>query len=264
MTTVTDPARELAEIAERLTQGSSSPGETFLAQQFGVAEWSTDFVKIIACILERADLVANIVGKSDAMDDDHKASALNDLAQFKQGFTGTALRTAWNQGGGGLPIMKDHGRPIQYLAPIVRAEVRYPKLSEAEIAEFLDLIDAYVAELTESDEGPEFVRQAILDGLATFRFQLERIGWMGSGYALTAFREVMLVYEASKYQFSDAGDVDASAVLKGLWDILTKFKEKADKAKSWGDTAESLWKVYQLGSSVATPLLLAGKANGVI
>lgn len=264
MTAVTDPARELAEIAERLTQSSSSPGETFLPAQFGVEPWSTDFVKIIGCILERADLVGRIVQQSTAMDDDHKTSALNDLAQFKQGFTGTALRVAWNQAGGGLPIMKDHGRPIQYLAPIVRAEVRYPKLSDAEIVEFLDLIDAYVEELKKSDEGPEFVRQSILDGLAAFRFQLEKIGWVGSGYALSAFREVMIVYEASKFQFSDTGNVDSSAVLKGLWNILTKFKKAADEAKGWSDTAESAWKLYQLGSSVATPLLLAGKAHWVI
>jgi len=262
MTAVTDPARELAEIAERLTQGSNSPGEAFLPGVFGVEPWSTEFVKIVGCILERADLVGRIVQQSGAMDYDHKASALNDLAQFKQGFTGTALRVAWNQAGGGLPIMKDHGRPLQYLSPIVRAEVRYPKLSEADVAEFLELIDSYAEELKQSDEGPEFVRQAIRDGLAAFRFQLEKIGWMGSGYALAAFREVMIVYEASKFQFSDAANVDSSAVLKGLWNILTKFKKKAEEAKSWGDTAETLWKVYQLGSSVATPLLLAGKAHG--
>jgi hypothetical protein len=264
MTAVTDPARELAEIAERLTQGNNSAGEAFLAGSFGVKVWSTDFVKIIACILERADLVKRIVKKSNAMDDDHKASALNDLTQFKDGFTGAALRVVWNQGNGGMTLMKDHGRPLQYLSPIVRAEVRYPKLGEDEVAEFISLIDAYVEQLKKSDEGPEFVRQAIMDGLASFRFQLEKIGWMGSGYALSAFREVMIVYEASKFQFSDAGNVDASAVLKGLWNILTKFKKKADEAKSWGDTAESLWKVYQLGSSAATPLLLAGKAYGVI
>ncbi|HZC38183.1 MAG TPA: hypothetical protein VE221_05870 [Sphingomicrobium sp.] len=73
-----------------------------------------------------------------------------------------------------------------------------------------------------------------------------------------------MVYEASKFQFTDAGDVDASAILKGLWNILTRFKKRADEAKSWGDTAESAWKLYQLGSSVATPLLLAGKAHGII
>jgi hypothetical protein len=264
MPAVTDPARELAEIAQRLTQSSSSAGEIFLAGLFGVEAWSTEFMKIIVCILERADLVAKVVQQSRAMDDDHKANALSDLSRFKQAFAGTSLRIAWNQGEGGLAIMRDHGRPIQYLSQTVRAEVRYPKLSQEEVADLLQLIDAYLNELDASDEGPEFVRQAIRDGLTTFRFQLERIGWMGSGYALAAFREVMFVYEASKYHFSHEDNFDASAVLAGLWSILTKFKKKADEAKSWGDTAQSAWKLYQLGSSAATPLLLAGKVHGVM
>ena len=87
-------------------------------------------MKIVACILGRADLVATIVENS-TMDDVHKKNALNDLAQFKQGFTGNPLRQAWNNGGCGLPIMRDHGRPLQYLSPTVRAEVRYLKLSNA-------------------------------------------------------------------------------------------------------------------------------------
>ncbi|QQN73887.1 hypothetical protein [Croceicoccus sp. YJ47] len=213
MTTVTDPARELAEIAERLTHSDNVAGEAFLANSFGVKVWSTDFVKIIACILERADLVAKVVKQSNTMDDDHKASALEDLSRFKDGCTGAALRVAWNDVRGGMILMKDHRRPLQYLSPIVRAEVRYPKLTEQEVAEFLELIDAYLEELKTSDQGPAFVRQAITDGLLAFRFQLEKIGWMGSGYALVAFREVMIVYEASKFQFSDTGNVDSSAVL---------------------------------------------------
>jgi hypothetical protein len=263
MTAITDPARELAEIADRLSQGSSQAGEKFLAAQFEVDAWSTEFVKIIACILERADLVSSLVRETSAMDEDHKASALSDLGNFKLGFTGDALRIPWNQGGGGLPIMKDHGRPLQYLSPIVRTQVRYPRLAQEEVVEFLELIDAYVSELRKSDEGPGFVRQAIFDGLATFKFRLERIGWMGSGYALTSFREVMIVYEASKSQLGGSSDVDYSAMLSGLLNIVTKFKKKAEEAKSWSDTAESAWKIYQLGSSVATPFLLLGKSHGL-
>jgi hypothetical protein len=262
MSAVTDPARELAEIAERLTQGSSTAGDSFLAEQFAVDPWSTDFVKIIACILERADLVGAIVRDSDEVDIDHKASASSDLAQFKQGFTAAALRVAWNQDGGGLKIMRDHTRSLKYLSPVVRKQVCYPKLSDEEIKDFLILIDSYVTELKKSDEGPEFVRQAILDGLATFRFQLEHIGWMGSGYALAAFREVMLAFEMSKQQFLGV-DLDSVAVLKGLREIVTKFKGKIDAAQSWANTGKTVLKVYQLGTSFATPMLLLSKSHGL-
>lgn len=260
MATLTDPARELAEVAERLSKGSSSPGETFLAEQFGVGVWSTDFVRIVLSILERADLVASIVEGSD-MDDDHKSNALKDLRQFKEGFTGNSLRQHWNNSGNGLTSMKDHGRPIQYLSSVVRSFVRYPKLTEDEITEFIGLIDAYLDELQVSDEGPAFVRQAILDGLTMFRFRLQHIGWMGSGYALDAFREVMFAYEASKQQFGNR-DFESVPLMRGLRNIVTKFKEKVDTAQGWADTGQSVWKLYQLGSSVATPLLLASQSHG--
>lgn len=262
MAAVTDPARELAEIAERLTHDSSSAGESFLAGVFGVEPWSTEFMKIIVCILERTDLVARILQQSDAIDDDHKASALSDLAGFKLAFTGTALRVPWNQGEGGLPRMKSHGHALQFFSPTVRTEVRYPKLSDEEIEEFVELIDAYLDELAVSDEGPEFVRLAIRDGLIAFRFQLEQIGWMGSGYALAAFREVMLAYEATKWQYSSDGDFDSVAILRGLTTIVSKFKEKIDTAQGWADAGKSALEFYQLGSGVVLPLLLA-KTHGL-
>ena len=261
MTLVTDPARELAEIAERLTRSTKAVGEKFLADQFGVSAWSTDFVKIITCILERADLVTEIVRTSD-MDDDHKANALNDLRQFKTGFTGNSLRQPWNNAGNGLTAMKDHGRPIQYLSTIVRQKVCYPKLTDDEVSELLGLIDAYVEELGANGDAPEFVKQAILDGLAMFRFQLDRVGWMGSGYALAAFREVMLACEFASRQFRDADEFDGEAALRGLRTIVSKFREKVDAARGWTESAEAVWKWYQVGSSVAAPLLLAGRVHG--
>lgn len=261
MTLVTDPARELAEIAERLTRSTNAAGEKFLAEQFNVPVWSTDFVKIITCILERADLVTAIVRTSD-MDDDHKANALNDLSHFKTGFTGNSLRQPWNNAGNGLTAMKDHGRPIQYLSTIVRQKVCYPKLTDDEVSELLGLIDTYVEELSANEDVPKFLKQAILDGLALFRFQLDRVGWMGSGYALTAFREVVLACELASRQFRDAGGFNAEAALRGLKAIVSSFREKVDAARGWTESAEAVWKWYQVGSSVATPLLLAGRLHG--
>jgi hypothetical protein len=253
MATMTDPAQELGEIAKRLAQGSSHPGARFLAEQFGVKAWSTDFYRIITCILERADLVATIVGRS-TLDDEVRSNALNEVEQFKAAFALGPLHNAWNNAGHGLTIMRDHGRPIQYLTQTVRAEVSYPKLNSEEVTELLSLVDAYLAELNEEDV-PEFVRQAIRDGLTRFKFQLQHLGWMGSGYLLAAFREVLLVYEDSSRQLA-ANDLDAGAVLKGLGAILTKFKTTVESAKGWADAAQTVWKAYQVGTSIATPLLL--------
>lgn len=257
MATLTDPARELGEIAARLIAGSSSNGVAFLAQQFGVESWSTEFMKIIACIMERADLVARIVRQSD-LDDDHKDKAMEHLTNFKTGFTGASLSNHWNNSGHGLTIMKDHGSPIQFLSQTVRPFVKYPKLTNEEVTELIQLIDSYLSEVSKSDEGPEFVRQAIIDGLTMFRFQLEKLGWMGSGYALAAFREVVAVYEMSQREFVSDGNLNAEAVLRGFVGILTSFKKKVDEAKGWKDTAENVWNFYGIASRVATPLLLTG------
>jgi hypothetical protein len=252
MTAITDPARELAEIAARLTKGSNKPGEVFLAEEFGVERSSTEFFKVITCILARADRVGAIIEQSN-MDKDHQDNALNDLTRFKGGFTGASLAQRWDQFG--LNNVRDHGRPIQYLSPVVRQRECYPKLSDEEVAEFLTLIDQYLAEIRKSDEGPPFVRQSIVDGLTAFRFQLQMIGWMGSGYTMAAFREVMIAYEAAAH-YGGQSNPDAFAFLKGLGNIVSTFKKKADEAKSWTDTAEAVWKFYQIGSAVATPYLI--------
>ncbi|MHA6719690.1 hypothetical protein ACX40Y_09580 [Sphingomonas sp. RS6] len=255
MASITDPARELGEIAERLTKSSNNAGDKYLASQFGVEPWSTDFFKIIACICERIDAVSKIVGES-GLDDDHRAKALDHLANFKSGFTGDSLRKAWNEAGIGLTAMKDHGSPIQFLSQTVRPIVSYPRLSDDEVEELITLIDTYLAELNKSDEGPPFVRQAIFDGMTVFKFQLEKIGWMGTGYALAAFREVVFVYEAYHRTYTGDGNPDAEAFFKGFVKILRTFQSKVDEAKGWKDTAETVIDAYKLTSSWVAPVLL--------
>lgn len=257
MASLTDPARELSEIAKRLEISDSQPGARFLAEQFGVESWSTDFMRIITCIMERADLVTDILRNSD-LDQDHKDNALEHVWLFKTGFTGPALGNHWNSGGHGLVIMKNHGAPIQFLSQTVRPVIKYPKLSEEEIAELIEAIDQYLAALANSDEGPDFVRQAISDGLGMFRFRLDKLSWMGSGYALTAFREVIEIYRLSDSQFTTSSNPDAGAFLSGFLDILHLFKSKVDNAKGWTDSAGSVWNAYGLASRFTTPLLLAG------
>lgn len=257
MATLTDPARELGEIAGRLAHGSSESGDKFLARQFGVDRWSTEFVKIVACILERADLVARTIGDSD-LDVDHKESALDHISGFKAGFIGDALRKPWNDAGQGITAMKDHGGPIKFLSQTVRPVVNYPRLTDEEIAELIEAIDTYIEHVRANEDEFAFVRQAIVDGLSLFRFQLEHIGWMGAGYALTAFREVLFVYEASSRAIQSEGNPDAAKFLKGFWDIITAFKAKAEAAKSWREAAEMVRDTYTIAASVATPLLLTG------
>lgn len=256
MASMTDPARELGEIAKRLSKGNDAKGAQFLANRFGVAPWSTSFYKIIACILERAEQVATIVQRSE-MDEDHIRDAIEHLEGFQSAFAGSALTQNWNTAGNGATLMRDHGQPIQFMAPTVRKFVAYPRLSDEEITELLALIDRYRDEVAKASDAPPFVRQAILDGLDKFRFQLENIGWMGAGYALSAFRQLFEVYDAVQNQ--DLPDAfDAQAFLGGFKSILMTFKKAVDAAQSWADTGGSVVKAYQLASS-AYPIFLTAQ-----
>lgn len=257
MANLTDPARELADISIRLSKGTSASGADFLATEFEVPAWSTEFIKIIGCILERADLVIATVRSLD-MDEDHKQSAIDDISGFKSAFVGSYLNTAWNHSGAGLTLMKDHGKPLQYLSRSVREKVNYPLLSSEEVDEMIQQIDLYLSELAMSDEGPDFVRQAIWDGLQVLLFQLRHMKWTGAGYTLLAFREVNLVMEAVKTEYAHGPATDPQRILTGLAGLLKSFKAKLDTAKGYSDAAEFAWKAYSIGSRVATPILLTG------
>ncbi|MDM7954751.1 hypothetical protein [Blastomonas sp.] len=162
MATITDPATELSDVASNLLDSTNTKGGAYLAEKFEVEPWSAEFYKIVACILERADLVYDIVVASD-MKPINRDKAAEEITAFKNGFAGSALFNVWNHGNGGLPAMRDHGARLGFLEKTVRQVVSYPELEEHERKEMIALINVYMEELQDSDEGPAFVRQAIMD-----------------------------------------------------------------------------------------------------
>ena len=255
MAIITDPARELSDIAKKLAVADGKKGSAFLAEKFGVQPWSTEFFKIITCIMERADLIASVI--FEAVDDDEiRREAHLHLDGFKEGFSGSSLVNNWNAEGHGVTAMKIHGSPIKFLSSQVRQFVAYPSLSDEEIAELLGAIDIYLGEITPLEEGPVFVRQAIIDGLMAFKFQLEKIGWLGAGYSLGGFRNLLDIYSQSQRLYAETPDCDPEAVLGGFMSILRSFKEKADEAKGWSEASQFIWDGYSLAARIVTPLLL--------
>jgi len=253
MATTTDPAFEIAEIAERLIKGSNSSGERFLADQFGVAMWTNEFVLILSCIYQRIDLVGRIVQQREEVDEEIKATAVSVLNGFRAGFNGDSFRQHWNTGSGGLIAMKDNAKPLKLLSSVVRPVVSYPKLTDDEIVEFMELSEVYLNEVRKIEDEPEFVRQAIIDGLTKFRFQLQYLGWMGSGYLLESFRELMFVYGWATQRMPEPHQLDSSAVLKGLWTFLTKFKKTVDTAESWRKSGVALFEAYKSANAFLGP-----------
>lgn len=254
MATLTDPARELADLAERIKAPSKHRGEAYLAEMFEADPHDANFSRIITCILERAELVEAIVSQS-SMDSDHQQSVLSELVRFREFFTPMHLTAAWLQNTQGE--FAGCIRALQLLSPLVRTHTSYPRLTSDEVSEFIQLIDTYIGEVQANSDTPAFVRQAITDGLYAFRFQLQEIGWLGSGYALSAFRQVMMTHDLIQHDLQAQQNPDAEAALRGLFSILTRFKKKVDEAKGWSDTAQSMFSAYQLTSAAITPLLIS-------
>lgn len=264
MASITDPATELSSLASNLLVATSHKGAQFLAEKFGVGQWSTEFFKIVSCILARADVIADIVNKSD-LDDINKTTFNKDIDVFKSCFSGGVLVNPWNSGGG-LAAMTEQGTRLGLIQGTVRPIVNYPRLTEDEITELLELIDAYLTELDLNTDGPQFVRQAIRDGLLSFRFQLKHVGWMGSGYLLKEFRSLVEIYKQASDYYGQIDNFDPGAVLKGMWAVIERFRGVVETVKPYTDAGSYLWAGYSVVSPffpmLAAPLLKLAAPTG--
>lgn len=90
--TMTDPARELAELCEALRGGVSSTsisGEQHLADKFDVDPWSFEFFEIV--FTQRVREVSDIVRELD-MDEDFKTEICGHVVEIGEAFTAASLR----------------------------------------------------------------------------------------------------------------------------------------------------------------------------
>lgn len=237
MAELTDPASELAEIADLLVKSSGERGAEHLAAKFAVDPWSTSFMRILLCIHERVDLVVDVIRHS-RLDQRTKEHAAADLSIFKSAFTGDVLTASWNTAPNGGSERCRVGRTFAFLQDTVRTQVNYPKLSPEEVDELLGLIDRYLDVLSTAHELP-FVRQSIRDGLLAYRFQLVHLKWTGAGYALSSFQTIMRVYQES-VTLTDAPDNWTSgAIMRGLANIIGSTMDKLKTAKEYTET--SVW-----------------------
>lgn len=258
MAKLTDPADELAIINSRLTTSSSAAGVEFLAKEFDVEPSSTEFYTILAVILERCDHVGSILKRCD-WEPDKKISAVREIKGFKKAFRLQSLSSPWNNGSfSGLKLVREHGKVIQFWSPEVRKVESYPSLGPEEILDLRHLISDYLDALKENDELEPFVRYAIIDGLTKLDFSLKYFSWLGAGYNIDAFRNVVEQYRMlNQNESATSENGNLKAAMTGLLHIIKAAKEKYDTVESWGNTATSAYEKYKLASAFLTPLLLA-------
>lgn len=246
----TDPARELAELCERLHVRADVAGETFLAQKFGVQAWSKDFFQILFVISDRCTLLQSIVETLE-IDDDYRAGLIANIADIMEAFSSTATRNAWH-GYGFNKVGPVNVGPLKAISGLVRQQVAYRKLSGDEIAELEEQVAVLLTWLHEHQLAEQdFVRQALIEGLEHLRFRMARLAWLGWGYTLESLREVI-----AAYMMLERGGVDpkqnpeAAAMLHKVGAVIRTLYEKVSAAKSVAETGDWLVRAYGAGSLI--------------
>lgn len=265
MPTLTDPARELADICTRLSSHSDKVGSAFLSEQFNVPQWSTEFFQIIFLFSKRADELIAILPEL-SIDADYKEEFSTHIRGIQQAFSPNGLNNQWTHSLQSY-INPANVNSVKALSGVVRPIYAYPKLSETEQAEVVAEVDELLEWLTTHQlRERDFIRQAIIDGVMQFRFRLERIGWLGWGYTLDSLRDVIGAYLALEKGTPDLQSApDAEAVLrktaawaKQVFDKVGGVREAAGDVAFMVLAYEQVVKVAQGKAGIAGLLTFAG------
>jgi hypothetical protein len=246
VTTLTDPARELAELCSALAISSGNPGDHVLAEAFEVEAWSAEFYQIVFCIVERADSLIAIVSEID-LDEDYRTEAVAHIRQIKAAFNKGSLMNPWNNRGTGASLLAAYNvQPVKMLSPMVRSRVSYPKLDDVEIDNLIQLAEEFQNWLsTHQLREQDFIRQALLDGIRQFCFRLAKTKWLGWGYTIQSLKDVIAAYKMLEGGApGESPQADAEAVLRKGSAFFVKVFQKLGVAKDAAERADFLLKAY--------------------
>jgi hypothetical protein len=246
--TLTDPARELAELCHALTGANQQAvGYTALAAMFDVQPWSPDFYQIVFTIGRRIEALRVIVSELSELDDELKGLALAHLDQIAGAFGQGGVSSTWSHAVTNH-LSPAHVGPIRMLSPLVSKVQTYPKLDAEERAELLAVVDELLGWLRDHQlKEQDFIRQAIIEGLEGFKFRAERVQWLGWGYTLESLREVIGAYLALERGLDPNKSPDAGALLmklatgvQAIFKAMGTVKDAADKTQWMLETYKTL------------------------
>ena len=240
----TDPARELVDACIALNRSSAEQGYIFLAKEFGVQAWSTEFFQVISAVNARIDLTKEIVSGIET-DSDIKDHVIEHFVEIRNAFTQSGLMNAWDNAVKNF-INEANTTPIKMLSMTIRKDYGYPRLSEVDAREIVAAVDELIGWLNEMQlRESDFIRQAIIDGLIQFRFRLQRLKWLGTGYAISSLRDVISAYLILEQGVHDPNlTPDAAAVIKKTGTLISSAFQKVGVAKSVFETAGWGLKMY--------------------
>lgn len=248
--TLTDPARELVELCEALypLQGRHLLGEDHCAKIFEVEVWSKQFYQIIFTVSERIELVASLIGELE-IDLDYRDEIVAHVRDILSAFKGGALRDHWEAEGQAC-VGPKNVQPLKAVSGLVRTKVSYKKLSDDEVRDTLNQVGHLLQWLRDHQLSErDFLRQALIDGLDQFVFRLEKVKWLGWGYALESLREVISAYVMlERSGVTPEINPDAAVMLKFVRDTLRSIHERVQVAKGAYESGEFLLKLYGAGA----------------
>jgi hypothetical protein len=255
---LTDPAEEFAALCVSLRGGTNQTGAQWLADRFETDPWSKEFYQVLFAIVERGHYLIELVENLDGAE--HiKSHVQTNLKHILGAFNAQSLNANWKQVSQNS-LGQDNVGPIAILSAVVRPNVCYPMLDEAERSEVLDLTHNLLEWLSDHQlSEQDFIRQALIDGLTEFNFRLQRVEWLGFGYTLEGLRDVIGAYFALERGHNDEVEMPlVGATLKKVSEGLSKIYEKAGVAKDATETADFLLRAYG-----AAALYTNGNAGGV-
>jgi len=261
MTTLTDPAKELVEVCELLAVTGRGRGDEFLASKFAVEAWSLEFYRIIFCIIDRIEHVREII-QHIGLDDDTINDAGAHLDQIKSAFNKESAVNEWNSTGL-KAVSRANSSPIKMLSKSIRDIESYPKLSDKEAVELLELCSDLIEWLKENSVAShDFIRISLISGLEQFRFRLSKLRWVGWSYTAQSLREVVGACMALDRGMPENRLLapDAEAVLAKTKALLGRVFEIVGVARETTDRVEFLVRAYGYASSLGGPAAAAAIA----
>lgn len=256
MSTTTDPAKELADLCQRL-RGLRPDVQGFqvLAAEFGVPSWSAEFYELVFTIVYRIDQLKEIINNLELVDEDIRDQACAHLDVMTQAFSQGGLNSQWSHAVTNF-ISPEHVNPILFISSEVRRIYAYPKLSDLEKDDLLQEISDLLSWLRDFQiKEQDFIRQALIDGLESFHFRVERISWVGWGYTVESLRAVIGAYLALERGLDPTHAPDGQAVLQKVGAVLKSAFETIGVVKDVSERANWLIEGYKNISAVT----LAGK-----
>ncbi|WP_162630639.1 hypothetical protein [Paracoccus endophyticus] len=256
---LTDPAREIVQLLNGLRQGETHlPGGEFLGQHFDVEPWTPDFYRILTAIIERIDELRSLV-RLVQIDDDHQSDLLAAIDEIQLAFSHSGFAHPWVNFGLNQ-ISQTNIALLRGLSPPLRQVFSYRRISDDERIELIDMVAQLSSWLKERQlSEQDFLREALLTGLASLEFRLSMFPFFGHRYTLQSLQDTVAAYMALERNFPDLkNNPDAEAVLNKTETVIKDVYAKLRSAKELWEISDWLLKVYgatTLAITTARPVI---------